>query len=155
MQAIEWALRIVRGLCVGTLAAMAVLSGVVVADSAFAEAGGHSRATRESDGEGIAAWQDDFEATTNWLTFAGGLLWGMASPRLPGAVAATAALRGLGAGLVVFVAFYAFDSWYNWAGADSNGRPWIILGLAALAALAAALHVILASRRQPEASAAV
>ena len=146
----EAALRIVRGLAFGAFAAVGLLFILVPVAAGVQEPDGSEGLAAPEDG-GLAAGLGHFEAGTNWLTFAGGFLWAAATPtcslrRWTRVASPLAAATGVG--LMAYVVLYAFDDALYWDGGDDNGRPWITLGLAALAALATGLGRLVARHPQ-------
>jgi hypothetical protein len=154
----EMALRIVRGVAVGTVAAVALLVVAGAVDHGLHEPDGQDGLPPrpgEGAGEGgLAIELGHFEAGMNWLTFLGGFLAGASTPSCTRARWTTLMSRvaaPLGAGLLTFMLFYAFDDRDHWDGVgDPNLRPWITIGLAACASLAVAIRPMLAHGRQPE-----
>jgi hypothetical protein len=125
-------------LAFGTFAATGLLFVLVPIAAGIQEPDGNEGLAPPEDG-GLAVGLGHFEAGMNWLTFAGGFLWAAATP--------TCTLRGwttrlspvaaaLGVALMAFVVLYALDDATHWDGGQDNGRPWLTIGLAALAGLA-------------------
>lgn len=154
----EMALRVVRGLAVGTVAAVALLMVAGAVDHGLHEPDGQDGLPPrpgEGAGEGgLAVELGQFEAGMNWLTFVGGFLAGASTPsctRTRWTTLMSRVAAPLGAGLLTFMLLYAFDDREHWDGVgDANLRPWITIGLAAAASLAVALGPLLSGRRQPE-----
>lgn len=149
----EWAARAIRGILVGAVAAVLLLYAIVVVN----DLADLSRGTGGTP-QVIQAQTIHFEGTVNWFTVLGAALWGFAVPsfRAGRRLAWTGAiLRGLGAFIVLYVVFYAFDNPEDWTPEPVNGRPLWTIGLAAVGGVAeflrAAIHDRLFAPRQQEA----
>lgn len=140
----EWAARGIRGILVGGVVSLLLLYAIVVVDD-LSEL---SRAPGEEP-DVIQAQTIHFEGTINWFTVLGAALWGFAVPSFRGTrrLAWTGAiLRGLGAFIVLFVVFYAFDNPVDWNPEPTNGRPLWTIGLASLGGIAEFLRGVIHDR---------